>query len=351
MLYLGGDGKDKLMPEMKLHDSLVSVIVPVYNVAPYLREALDSVVQQIYSHLDIIIVDDGSTDGSGSICDEYRYDPRVTVVHQRHQGVSAARNTGLDHVAGEYIAFLDPDDAYDRSFIRTMLEVMIRENSDIVVCKYYKIKTVNKMKPDAKQVCLPLSKAGVYNRKGALQALVNGDMDVHVWNKLYKRELWRSCRFPEEFSVGEDCISFNVFDLCDKVYVIEQPLMFHRDRPGSLTKGFTEKTVYDIINVYHYEERFIESHIPELLSDSYLLNNKKGIYYALVNGFAHVKDRALSNELKKQIISSAERIGIENCGFKWRISYYLIRFCPGLFKILYAIYVPIRKRIYEITGR
>lgn len=336
-----------------MHDSLVSVIVPVYNVAPYLREALDSVVQQIYAHLDIIIVDDGSTDGSGAICDEYRFDPRVTVIHQTNQGVSAARNTGLDHSAGEYIAFLDPDDAYDRSFIRTMLEAMIRENPDIVVCKYYTINTHNKMKPNAKRACLPLSKAGAYKREDAFQALMNGDIDVSVWNKLYRSELWRSCRFPTEYSVTEDHIAlYNVFNLSNRVYVIEQPLLLHRERPESLTTLFTEQTVRDMVNAYYYKKRFIESNFPELFSDRCLHNIKKNVlHFMLVGGFARVKDWTLSNELRKQVISSAEQIGIENCGFKLKISYYLIRFCPRLLWILYAIYVPIRGKIYKITGR
>ena len=92
---------------------LISVIIPVFNVRPYLAKALESVIRQTYSHLEIIVVDDGSTDGSGDICDEFAArDERIKVIHQENRGLSAARNAGLDRAAGEYIAFLDSDDAW-----------------------------------------------------------------------------------------------------------------------------------------------------------------------------------------------------------------------------------------------
>lgn len=89
---------------------LASIIIPVYNVEPYLKECLNSVLNQSYKNLEILIVDDGSTDNSGLICDSYCYDPRVTVFHQPNSGVSVARNTALDHASGEYIFFVDSDD-------------------------------------------------------------------------------------------------------------------------------------------------------------------------------------------------------------------------------------------------
>jgi glycosyltransferase involved in cell wall biosynthesis len=92
--------------------NLVSVIIPVYNVAPFLRESLDSVINQTYTDLEIIIIDDGSTDSSGLICNEYTMDCRVKVVHQSNGGLSVARNIGLDIFRGDYVTFLDPDDVF-----------------------------------------------------------------------------------------------------------------------------------------------------------------------------------------------------------------------------------------------
>ena len=124
-------------------EGLVSVIIPVYNVRPYLNEALDSVLDQSYENLEIIIIDDGSTDGSSELCDEYgKKDARICVIHQDNRGLSAARNAGLDHMTGDLVAFLDSDDAYDPEYILTMLSAMYPQNAafsepvDVVVCKY-----------------------------------------------------------------------------------------------------------------------------------------------------------------------------------------------------------------------
>ncbi len=116
---------------------LVSVIIPVFNTAQYLVEALDSAIHQTYEKLEIIIIDDGSTDDSGKMCDEYaRIDERVVVVHQHNSGLSVARNVGLNMMTGEAVAFLDSDDAYHPDFIRIMVEALIREKTDLVVCRY-----------------------------------------------------------------------------------------------------------------------------------------------------------------------------------------------------------------------
>ena len=102
-------------------DPLVSVIVPVYNVYPFLQEALDSVIGQTYTRLEILLVDDGSTDGSGEICEAYAgKDPRVRVIHQNNLGISAARNRALDTASGEILAFMDPDDSFDIRFIEEL---------------------------------------------------------------------------------------------------------------------------------------------------------------------------------------------------------------------------------------
>lgn len=125
---------------------LVSVIIPVFNSKVYISEALDSVINQTYKNLEIIIIDDGSTDGSGKICDEYaEKDNRIRVFHQKNIGVSAARNAGLDLAAGDFLAFLDSDDAYELTFIDSMMTAMIQNNADIVMCRYTEHKTTGKM--------------------------------------------------------------------------------------------------------------------------------------------------------------------------------------------------------------
>ena len=105
---------------------MISVIVPVYNVEPYLEEAIESVIHQTYTNLEIILVDDGSTDGSGRICDRYqKKDSRIKIIHQENRGLSAARNAGLDICKGGMIAFLDSDDAFCKDMLQKMSDAML----------------------------------------------------------------------------------------------------------------------------------------------------------------------------------------------------------------------------------
>lgn len=119
---------------------LVSVIVPVYNVEKYLARCLDSIINQTYTNLEIILVDDGSKDSSGQICDEYAAkDQRIKVIHKQNGGLSSARNAGLDIASGSYIEFVDSDDWIDKDTVKENLELIINENSNVVFFNHYQV--------------------------------------------------------------------------------------------------------------------------------------------------------------------------------------------------------------------
>lgn len=140
---------------------LVSVIVPVFNSKNFLAEALDSVLAQTYENLEVVLIDDGSTDGSGEICDRYAAkDKRFRVYHQANQGVSATRNAGLDLATGDFLAFLDSDDAYEPEAIAAMMDAMAREKVDVVMCKYTEHKTPEKMSLGSRDKALPVIVGG-----------------------------------------------------------------------------------------------------------------------------------------------------------------------------------------------
>ena len=343
--------KNEIANKPERFHPLISIIIPVYNVVSYLREALDSAIHQTYENLEIIIIDDGSTDGSGEICDEYSDDCRVIIIHQMHQGVSAARNTGLDLARGEYIAFLDPDDAYHLSFIRSMLEVAFRENVGIVICKYYQLQTIKQMDVSEKRIILPSAKPGAYSRKDAIISLFYGQLHIKIWSMLYKRELWEKQRFPTEYDVAEDVITlYSIFDLCNLVYVMDQPLYFYRKRSGSLSAIYTEKVIQDRVRGCHYIEHFVESHIPEIFSNEHLKECNRKTLHSLMNGYGHVKNCVFAKELENHIIDLVEQTGIANCDLTVRIGYYMIRFNPRLMKILYQTWFSFRSWIRKAIG-
>ena len=121
-----------------MNKPLISVVVPVYNVEQYLKKCLDSIIKQKYNNLEIIIVNDGSTDNSQKICQEYvKKDKRIKLITQKNQGLSAARNTGIDNAHGKYISFVDSDDYLDLEFINELYNTIIENKSDISACDFW----------------------------------------------------------------------------------------------------------------------------------------------------------------------------------------------------------------------
>lgn len=326
----------------------VSVIIPVYNVAPYLREALDSVVHQTHRALQVIIIDDGSTDGSSSICDEYLTDPRVTVIHQENRGLSNARNAGLERMTGEYVCFLDPDDVFHAGFVESLLAVMDRV--DIAVCGYDVYYTTKRICGKGKSIS-PRMKPGRYDRTEALRALVDGRLNMSVWNKLYRRELWREIRFPDGHNYEDVDTMYRILDKCESVRVMKPVLYFHRQRPGSITQTITRQNFADRQLAYSHLDEFVQTHIPEIFSEAQLRKVRQAALSGMMGFYAKQPSEELRCELRKEIIAAGEENGIGNCSARVRAGYRMIRDCPRLFDILYPVYHPMRMAVLKLTGK
>ena len=172
---------------------MISVIIPVYNTQRYLAKCIESVICQTYKDLDIIIVDDGSTDLSGEICDEYKKkDPRIRVFHTQNASLSAARNTGIENVPeeSEWIAFVDSDDYIEKD----MYERLLKGNSDSDIVECGLIKEYN-----GKSEIESLQK-GTYEKEEAFVMLLNGKIRNYAWDKIFRKKLFRDIRFPVRMS-------------------------------------------------------------------------------------------------------------------------------------------------------
>ncbi len=248
---------------------LITVIIPVYNVLPYLTEALDSVIRQEYANLEIIIVDDGSTDGSGSKCDEYLSDPRVRVIHQENRGLSGARNVGLDLMTGECVAFLDPDDAFSLGMIRMLVEAMESSRADIVVCGYKNYRG-NAPMTEKRRFGLKVHPAGLFSAGEALNAMIINKIEHCVWNKLYRCSLWDGIRFPEGRVYEDICTTYRLFDKAGLIEIIPNALYLKRQRVGSITMTHTLKTKIDRLTAIKELKNYIRDHTPEIFGEEAL---------------------------------------------------------------------------------
>lgn len=169
---------------------MISIIVPVYNVEPYLRKCLDSILDQTYRDLEILIIDDGSTDGSGAICDEYAgKDDRIKVFHTENKGLSAARNLGLDNATGDWIGFIDSDDWIEPDMYEVLIKRAEETGADVVECGFIKDYQLS-----SEEVSAILR---IASGADTLEALIIGEIQGTVWNKIWKKNLFNTNRFPE----------------------------------------------------------------------------------------------------------------------------------------------------------
>lgn len=189
-------------------NELISVIVPVYKSEPYLEKCLDSILAQTYQNLEIILVDDGSPDRSGAICDEYaRRDSRLKAIHRENGGVSEARNTGLDVATGEYIGFVDSDDWIEPNMYEELLRAALEYRADMAICCVEKIRKDGVFTQD-------IGHTRVYSRQKALYELIcDKNVTSFSVNKLFHRDLFRDLRFQKGKRVFEDTLfMYQIFD-------------------------------------------------------------------------------------------------------------------------------------------
>lgn len=247
---------------------VVSIIVPVYNVKSYVGECVESLCRQTYTNLEILLVDDGSTDGSGEVCDEYAgRDERIRVIHQANRGLSGARNMGLDDVQGEYIAFVDSDDLVSPNYIETLYELLMKYEADIAACAYIKVTTEQLADirekvlslDNVKEICMPSVKLlkqwhGKYKQQ-----------ETVAWNKLYCRELWngrRKIRFPEGRNHEDVLISHLVVQGAKTIVLTTEILYFYRIRKGSITlqTEYDREKVWQNLRAQRERMEFFRAH-------------------------------------------------------------------------------------------
>ena len=224
---------------------MISVIIPVYNVEKYLSRCLDSVINQTYSNLEILLVNDGSTDSSGFICDEYaKKDSRIVVIHQENKGTSIARNRGLERAKGEFIGFVDPDDVISVHFYEILYNTLIKTNSDLILCNFQNFTHFNEIKEYNRSLYNSIEYNG-YNFIKNFTYKKDTVRYVVIWNKLYKRYLWDELRFPENVKICEDeYVWYKTMFKAHKICELDQILYYYFKRANSITNKVYEQFSY-----------------------------------------------------------------------------------------------------------
>ena len=227
-----------------MSEPLISIIVPIYKVEPYLRKCLDSIINQTYRNLEIILVDDGSPDNCGAICDEYAArDNRIKVIHKENGGVSSARNVGLAASTGGWIGCVDPDDWIEPDMYDCMLKEALKCGADIAVCSRTEVY------PD-KEVPKGWEEDVVIDREDALSRLLLKDeaMQNYCCDKLSRTSLWEGIVFPEGRTFEDVAVMYKLFERTDKVACLSKRGYNYRQHSASI---IADKSLKNELNYYH----------------------------------------------------------------------------------------------------
>lgn len=238
---------------------MISIIVPVYKVEPYLRQCVDSILNQTYRDIEVLLIDDGSPDRCGEICDEYaKKDQRIRVFHTENKGLSAARNLGLREAKGEYIGFVDSDDWIEPDMYEVLLKRMQETGADISVCSFWLENTGTKEASD-------YAKA-IYVGKESLRALVDGQLSNYVWNKLYCKTIFQTLVFPCGRN-HEDIASMHlIINQAKSIAVLGATKYHYRIRNESITKTYTASNLVAYADAYLLQYRFLLNECSDLFA-------------------------------------------------------------------------------------
>lgn len=305
----------------------ISVIVPVFNVEKYLYKCIDSIVNQTYSNLEIILVDDGSTDNCGVICDNYSLkDNRIKTIHKKNGGLSDARNAGLEVAAGDYVSFIDSDDYIHKSFYEILIGLIVKYDGDIAQCEYLNIyeEDTNNFNKDKFHID---EKVTVLDNNAVLNNLFNENYinTVVVWNKLYKKDLFKDIRYPKGKVHEDEYTTYKVLFNTNKMILTCRQMYYYLQRSTSIMgKGFNIKCLdkldayYEQILFYNNKKLFdledkAKSRLEGLIEESMInvlksdLNNKNQIFENLINYYRSNYVLFINNSnvsFKKKVIRS-----------------------------------------------
>ncbi|WP_165776767.1 glycosyltransferase family 2 protein [Bifidobacterium simiarum] len=238
---------------------LVSVIVPVYNVRRYLKACLDRLIEQTYRNLEIILVDDGSTDGSGTICDEYvGRDGRIRVIHQGNRGLSAARNTGLDHARGTYVCFVDSDDIPDDRYVEILVRGMETHHADVATIRFIRIDE-NGRPIDRRTSHNQYGSVRIFDRETAVTLILTDRLQSFSWAYAARLSAYNDhphIRFPEGRFMEDIATTYRVMARSSHLAALPDIVYAYRERSGSILRSKRRAVTADTITAV---EEILES--------------------------------------------------------------------------------------------
>lgn len=285
----------------------ISIIVPIYKVEKQLERCIKSILNQTFTNFELILVDDGSPDNCGNICNQYkRQDKRVKVIHKENGGLSDARNAGLNIATGKYIGFVDSDDIIHSEMYERMYNCITKYNADIVQCKFKKFKSIEDINKLSNINNINIE---YYTSKEAIMDMIdNNKINVNTWNKLYKRELFENERFPKGKIHEDEFLTYKLMYESNKIAYINEELYYYYQNDNGIMNG--SNLIKRLDRIEALEERsnfFLKNGDKDLYNKSnaalFFALNK--LYFIFKRNKQLRKEEQYINLLKDKIIKTA----------------------------------------------
>ena len=325
---------------------MITVAIAVYNVAKYLEKCIESVLEQTYDDYEVIIVDDGSTDGSEKIADRYaKLNPKIEVIHKVNGGLSSVRQESIKKAKGDYILMIDGDDYILPCMLERMYKYLVKYNADIVVCGYFTNEISSTEKSTSKKEVKLMEKSEF------MPLILFDEIQAMVWNKLIKKSCLKDVVFPDKMIAQDIGTMHYIFDKAEKILLIDDKLYVYRDdcsiNPNNTTNGNAKAVRSSYHRAIHFENRliFADENYPEC-SDN-ILNIMARFYIAsyLKASYYHTSEEEKENARNKLIFYKkrlSKRAGVE---LKVKILSHMIIKKNYILSLVSLIYMRKRKFI------
>lgn len=318
---------------------MISIIVPVYNVEKYLKKCIESVLRQTYKDFELILVNDGSTDKSGKICDEYlKLDKRIRVIHKKNGGLSDARNIGIKAAKGEYIAFLDSDDWIENNCYETLINLIKENNADISICNFKSV--INDKEQLDKYEKFVIEK---FNNIEALNQIYDKKNVEFIlaWNKLFKKELLENNKFPKgKIHEDEFLIPKIIYNAKCIIYLNRQLIYYRKTENSIMNRTFNKKRL-DYIEALNDRNMFFEeNNLIELQQKNINRLSSEIIRHYCLSKEAVDNER---KEIQNYLLKCIEKIRIADLTKKEKIKIVIFKFSPNIYNVIFKLYKKIRK--------
>ena len=291
---------------MASKEPLISIVVPIYNVAEYLPRCLDSILAQTYKNFEVILVNDGSTDKSKQICQDYsRKDKRFILINKKNGGVSSARNTGIDRAKGDYVTFVDPDDYADDDYLEVLFRTMKRHGADISACGH-----ITRYEASGATISSACGKQRVLTPEEAIRAMLYETYDglgVSLWAKLFSKNVFDGVRFPEGRIFEDTAIVFELIGAAKSISTDLHSKYNYMMRSDSITNCDFDKSKLDMLDATKYAcEKAVEQ-FPSLRQAA-----KSRMVYAYLSTLSQASKSTIrpGKKTTKALIKYVRRYGL-----------------------------------------